>query len=96
MPTIPTDTSPPGNSGGAIAKTLLIVAIIGAVNWGLIGFFQFNLVHAIFGGAAPEQPSAASRVVYAIVGLAGLVAAFLLPKLHFEARHTTDLADRPL
>ena len=96
MPTMPTNTNRAGNSGDAIAKTLLIVAIIGAVNWGLVGFFQFNLVHAIFGGAAPEQPSAASRVVYAIVGLAGLAVAFLLPKLHFEARQTTDLADRTL
>jgi uncharacterized membrane protein YuzA (DUF378 family) len=95
MPTT-TNTNRPGNPGGAVAKTLLVVAIIGALNWGLVGFFQFNLVHAIFGGIAPEQPSVASRVVYAIVGLAGLVAAFLLPKLHFEVRPTTDYADRPL
>jgi uncharacterized membrane protein YuzA (DUF378 family) len=96
MPIMPTNTNRPGNSGGAIAKTFLIIAIIGALNWGLVGLFQFNLVHAIFGGAAPEQPSAASRVVYVIVGLAGVVAAFLLPKLHFDARQTTGYADRPL
>lgn len=49
---------------------VLLIVIIGAVNWGLIGFFQFDLVAAIFGG----QLSAVSRVVYAVVGLAGLYA----------------------
>jgi uncharacterized membrane protein YuzA (DUF378 family) len=53
-------------------KVLLIVSIIGALNWGLIGFFNWNLVDAIFGGGAHEQTSAASRVIYALVGLAGL------------------------
>jgi uncharacterized membrane protein YuzA (DUF378 family) len=49
---------------------VLLIVIIGAVNWGLIGFFQFDLVAAIFGG----QLSAVSRVVYAVVGLAGIYA----------------------
>ena len=70
------------NKLGALAKTLIVIAIIGALNWGLIGFFNFNLVDAIFGGGAVEETSAASRVVYALVGIAGLVAAFTLPKLH--------------
>lgn len=52
-------------------KTLDIVAltlvVIGAVNWGLIGFFGFDLVAALFG-----EMSAFSRVVYALVGIAGL------------------------
>ena len=64
-----------------IEKVLLTVAIIGAVNWGLIGFFDFNLVDAIFGGGSAEETSATSRVVYAIVGLAGLVSLFGLPFL---------------
>jgi len=67
-----------------VTKTLIIVAIIGAVNWGLVGFFNFNLVDAIFGGGSAEQTSTGSRVVYAIVGLCGLVALLLLPKLHAE------------
>ncbi len=54
------------------AKALLIVAIVGAVNWGLIGFFNWNLVDAIFGGGSREETSGFSRVIYAIVGLAGL------------------------
>ena len=47
--------------------TLLLV-IIGAVNWGLVGLFQFDLVAALFGG----QQAALSRIVYSLVGLAGL------------------------
>lgn len=45
----------------------LILVIIGAVNWGLIGFFQFDLVAALFG-----QMTMFSRIIYAIVGIAGL------------------------
>jgi hypothetical protein len=45
----------------------LTIAIIGAVNWGLIGFFNFNLVAAIFGSM-----SWISRIIYALVGLCGL------------------------
>lgn len=44
----------------------LTIAIIGAVNWGLIGFFNFNLVAFIFG------TSMISKIVYALVGLCGL------------------------
>lgn len=45
----------------------LTIAIIGAVNWGLIGFFDFNLVAAIFGSMTWF-----SRVIYALVGICGL------------------------
>ena len=45
----------------------LTLAIIGAVNWGLIGFFNFNLVALIFGSM-----SWISRIIYALVGLSGL------------------------
>lgn len=47
--------------------TLLTLVIIGAVNWGLIGFFQFDLVAFIFGNM-----SWLSRIIYAVVGLSGL------------------------
>ena len=46
----------------------LILVIIGAVTWGLVGFARFDLVAWIFGG----QTASVSRVVYALVGLAGL------------------------
>lgn len=45
----------------------LTIAIIGAVNWGLIGFFDWNLVASLFGSM-----SLVSRIVYALVGLCGL------------------------
>lgn len=46
----------------------LILTIIGAINWGLIGVAKFDLVAWIFGG----QTSVISRIIYALVGLAGL------------------------
>ncbi len=45
----------------------LILMIAGALNWGLIGFFDFNLVDAIFGVG-----SLLSSIIYALVGVAGL------------------------
>ncbi len=45
----------------------LTIAIIGAINWGLIGFFRFDLVAFIFGNM-----SWFSRIIYALVGIAGL------------------------
>lgn len=47
--------------------TALTISIIGAVNWGLIGFFDFNLVAFLFGSM-----TWLSRIVYALVGLCGL------------------------
>ena len=61
-----------------LAKVVLAIAIIGALNWGLVGFFNWNLVDAIFGGGAREQTSGFSRFIYAIVGLAGLASIPLL------------------
>ena len=46
----------------------LILSIIGSINWGLVGLFQFDLVAWIFGG----QDADISRIIYALVGLAGL------------------------
>jgi uncharacterized membrane protein YuzA (DUF378 family) len=77
------------NSMNAVTKTLIIIAAIGAVNWGLIGFFNFNLVDAIFGGGAREETSALSRIIYAIVGLAGVATLLTLPKVHAEGTHRT-------
>lgn len=45
----------------------LIIAIIGAINWGLIGLFDFNLVTALFG-----VDSALTRIVYILVGISGI------------------------
>jgi uncharacterized membrane protein YuzA (DUF378 family) len=46
-----------------------VLVIVGALNWGLVGLAQFDLVAALFGGSA----SAISRVVYSLVGVAGLL-----------------------
>lgn len=46
----------------------LILVIIGALNWGLIGLFQFDLVASIFGGMS----TVVSRIIYTLVGLAGI------------------------
>lgn len=47
--------------------TLLTLVIIGAINWGLIGFFRFDLVAFLFGNM-----SWLSRIIYALVGISGL------------------------
>ena len=46
----------------------LILSIIGSIYWGLVGIFQFDLVAWLFGG----QSAVFSRIIYALVGLAGL------------------------
>ena len=51
-----------------IQKIALFITIIGAVNWGLIGFFDFNLVEALFAGS-----ETISKIVYALVGLCGII-----------------------
>jgi uncharacterized membrane protein YuzA (DUF378 family) len=49
----------------------LLLAIVGAVNWGLVGLAQFDLVAALFGGSTAML----SRVVYTLVGISGLILA---------------------
>ena len=46
----------------------LLLVIVGAINWGSIGIFSFDIVGALFGG----QASIISRVIFTLVGLAGL------------------------
>ncbi|MBU5450233.1 DUF378 domain-containing protein [Acetivibrio sp. MSJd-27] len=54
----------------------LILVIIGAINWGSIGLFGFDLVGSLFGG----QGAMFSRIIFTIVGLAGLWAITILFK----------------
>ncbi|ATW25702.1 DUF378 domain-containing protein [Candidatus Formimonas warabiya] len=63
-------------------KIALILVIIGALNWGLIGLFGFDLVATIFGG----QSAFISRIVYSLVGLAGLYAITLLFRERTEVK----------
>jgi len=68
------DTRTGGMSG--ISWLAVVLAIIGALNWALVGLFQWNLVAAIFGSY-----SAVTRIVYVLVGAAGLYLIFLSPRL---------------
>ncbi|MCI6927083.1 DUF378 domain-containing protein [Butyricicoccus porcorum] len=59
-------------------KFVLTLVIIGAVNWGCIGLFGLDIVGALFGG----QGAMISRIIYAVIGLAGLWALTFYSKLH--------------
>ena len=56
-----------------LQKIALIFTIIGAINWGLIGFFDFNLVTSLF-----QDSSVITRIIYGIVGIWGIINIFLL------------------
>jgi hypothetical protein len=64
----------------------IVLAVIGAVNWGLVGLFDWNLVSAIFG-----PMSTVSRIIYVLVGLAGLYLVFAAATLEGRARPRTTL-----
>lgn len=51
-----------------LQKVALVLTIIGALNWGLIGLFDFNLVSSLFG-----DENVVTRIIYTLVGLAGIV-----------------------
>ncbi len=58
---------------------VMILIIVGGLNWGLIGFFNYDLVAGLFG--AGDMEAIVPRIVYAVVGLAALYAIFgILPK----------------
>ena len=79
-----------------MSRTLWLVAfvlvVVGAVNWGLVGLAQFDLVATLFGGSA----SVISRVVYSLVGIAGLllVAMQAVPRDHAALPPRTSPAMR--
>ena len=50
-----------------IDKIALVLIVIGAINWGLVGIFKFNLVDTLFGSM-----SALTRIIYTLVGISGL------------------------
>ena len=61
----------------ALDLIALILLVVGGLNWGLVGLFQFDLVAAISGG----QDSIIARIVYILVGLAAIYGFVLLGKL---------------
>jgi len=64
-----------------MTRLSLILVIVGALNWLLVGLFQFDLVASLFGG----QDALLSRVVYTLVGIAGIYSITLLFR---ERSHT--------
>ena len=62
----------------AIADIIWFIAGIGAINWGLIAFFNYNVIDRLLA----DRPT---RIVYAIIGLCGVVALFLLPMLRVKS-----------
>lgn len=52
-----------------LQKIALALVIIGAINWGLVGLFQFDLVAAIFGDSA----NIIARIIYTVIGICGLI-----------------------
>ncbi|SFP72830.1 hypothetical protein SAMN05216343_11312 [Oscillibacter sp. PC13] len=71
-----------------IDKIALILAIVGALNWGGIGLFGFDTVAFLCGG----QMAVLSRVIYALVGLAGLWCITLLFRTNEETGHAPHTA----
>ncbi|MCR8636870.1 MULTISPECIES: DUF378 domain-containing protein [Paenibacillus] len=55
-----------------MGKFALTLVIIGALNWLLVGLFQWDLVSALFGGDSHRVSSGFSRIIYTLVGLCGL------------------------
>ena len=55
-----------------------ILVLVGAINWGLIGFFEFDLVATLFG-----EMTTFSRIVYGLVGIAGLYAISFFAKSRY-------------
>ena len=63
--------------GNFVKYTSLILVIIGALNWGLVGAFNFDLVAFLFG-----EMSILSRIIYIIVGIAAIIAGISLYTCH--------------
>lgn len=61
-----------------LERIALALTVIGALNWGLVGLFKFDLVAAVLGG----QTAVLSRIVYVLVGLSGV---YMLPRLFRSA-----------
>ncbi|MEA4823080.1 MAG: DUF378 domain-containing protein [Clostridiaceae bacterium] len=69
-----------------IDRIALILIVIGALNWGSIGIFGFDIVAAIFGG----QLAVVSRIIYTIVGIAGLWCISLLFRERPQDEHSPN------
>ena len=75
------------NGGKVMDSLALILSIIGSLNWGLVGIFQFDLVAWIFGG----QDAIGSRIVYTVVALAGIWCISFLFREHNDVLESTSV-----
>ncbi|MEX2598195.1 MAG: DUF378 domain-containing protein [Dehalococcoidia bacterium] len=64
----------------------IVLAAIGAINWGLVGLFEFDLVAAITTAGDFGETNLLSRIIYIIVGAAGIISLGALPLLRRRAR----------
>jgi uncharacterized membrane protein YuzA (DUF378 family) len=69
-----------------MAKLALTLVIIGALNWLLVGLFEWDLVSAILGGDSHRESSAISRIVYTIVGICGIYCVRFYADTRYSAR----------
>lgn len=61
---------------------MYILVIIGAINWGLVGIFGFDLVASIFG-----EMSVLARIIYSLVGISGLILLLIHPEIFYGDDH---------
>jgi uncharacterized protein len=69
-----------------IGRLGVLLAIIGALNWGLVGAFEWNLVAALFGDTGTVSATLAERIVYVLIGIGGIIA---IPMLGSSLRSST-------
>lgn len=62
-----------GNGMEMVQTTAIILAAVGALNWGLVGLFKFDLVALIAGGLKFGDVNALSRIIYVLVAIAGII-----------------------
>lgn len=65
--------------------TAYVLTIIGAINWGLVGLFGFDLIAAIFG-----EMTLVSRILYSVVGLSGIVTALTMHQCEVVEKRECD------
>lgn len=69
----------------AMDWTAITLTIIGALNWGIVGLFKYNLVDRIFGS---YMTSLTSRIIYTLVGISGLYLIYTASKMGNRIRDT--------
>jgi uncharacterized membrane protein YuzA (DUF378 family) len=77
----------------ALNNIALLLLIVGGLNWGLLGLFQFDLVAALFGGQVGPR-SGLSNLVYILVGLAALYGIYLFRPLTIGSETHRDVTHR--